>query len=78
MQIQDAVDYGKFLLQRNRIPGDAPTTVDDFMDEVFRRIDKEYADLVIEGILTGTETFEKQRLIDTFNQWVRGEITVTL
>ena len=79
MTIQEAIDYAKDLVKTNKIPDlIEPADVAEWMDEAFRYIDKNYADLVSAGVLTESETIEKNELITTFNQWVNGEITVTL
>lgn len=77
MHIQQAIDRAKDLLQRNVLDErDIPdsTDVTRIMGVVFQWMIKNEAWTQL-GL---TEAEARAQLCDTFNQWLYGEITVTL
>ena len=79
MTIQEAIDYIKAQPASNAVLRRINNTdVGEWMDNAFRYIDKNYADLVAAGVMTDTEQAEKTELCESFNSYLNGDITVTL
>lgn len=77
--IQEAIDYIKSQPASNAVLRRVDDTdVGEWMDNAFRYIDKNYADLVTAGVMTDTEQAEKIELLESFNAYLNGDITVTL